>query len=142
MREFEELQTRLASLFGRPLPGNGEGERNSITLADWTPLVDVSEDGKEYLIKADLPGVKKEDVKVSIDNGVLTLSGERRSEKEEKGQKFHRIEKSYGSFQRSFTLPEGTDDAKIVAEFKDGVLNVRLPKSETAKSKSVAVKVE
>ena len=112
-----------------------------MTINDWAPLVDITEDEKEFLIKAELPEVKKDDVKVTVENNVLTLRGERKIEKEEKGKKFHRIERSYGSFERSFTLPEGTDPAKVSSEFKDGVLTVHLPKSPTAKPKAIEVKV-
>jgi HSP20 family protein len=85
--------------------------------------------------------VKKEDVKVTVENGVLTITGERKFEKEQKDKKYHRIERAYGSFFRSFTVPEGTDDAKVGAEFKDGVLKVHLPKGEKAKPKTLEVKV-
>ncbi|MBH0187604.1 MAG: Hsp20/alpha crystallin family protein, partial [Nitrospira sp.] len=95
----------------------------------------------EYLIKAELPEVKKEDVKVSVEDGVLTLSGERRQEKEEKGKKYHRVERSYGSFVRSFSLPESVDEGGVKAEYKDGVLNLHLPKTEKVKPKSIEVKV-
>ena len=138
-RELEEIQSRLSSLFGRtPLRGLGE---ETMTVNEWTPLVDITEDEKEYLIKAELPEVKKEDVKVTVENGTLSITGERKLEKEEKGKKFHRVERSYGSFMRSFTLPEGTTGDKVSAEFKDGVLKVHLPKSEEAKPKSIDVKV-
>jgi len=105
------------------------------------PTVDISESEGEYLIKAELPEVKKEDVKVTVENGVLTLQGERRQEKEEKGKKFHRVERSYGSFIRSFTLPESVDESMVKAEYKDGVLNLHLPKSERVKPKAIDVKV-
>jgi HSP20 family protein len=113
-----------------------------MTVSQWTPLVDISEDANEYLVKAELPELKKEEVKVSVENGELTISGERKSEKEEKGKKFHRIERSYGSFLRSFTLPESVNAEKVSAEFKDGVLSVHLPKDERAKPKSIEVKVQ
>jgi HSP20 family protein len=87
---------------------------------------------KEYSIKAELPGVNKEDVKVTVVGGVLSISGERKAEKEEKDKKYHRIERSYGSFIRSFTLPEGVSSDKIDAEFKDGILRLHLPKNEKA----------
>ena len=138
-RELEEIQSRLSSLFGRtPLKGLGE---ETMTVSEWTPLVDITEDEKEYLIKAELPEVKKEDVKVTVENGTLSITGERKFEKEEKGKKYHRVERAYGSFMRSFTLPEGTTGDKVSAEFKDGVLKVHLPKSEEAKPKSIDVKV-
>lgn len=140
-RDFEELENRLATAFGRfPARTNGEKEE-ALTPAEWAPLVDISEDDKEYVVKTELPEVKKEDVKVTVEDGVLSIAGERKFEKEEKGRKYHRIERAYGSFQRSFTLPEGADGTKVNAEFKDGVLTVRLPKSEKAKPKTVEVKV-
>ena len=112
-RELEEMQNRLSSLFGRtPLRGLTE---EPITLSEWTPLVDITEDEKEYLIKAELPEVKKEDVKVTVENGVLTMTGERKFEKEEKNKKYHRVERSYGSFMRSFSLPEAAAGSRIVA---------------------------
>jgi HSP20 family protein len=140
-KEVEELENRLASMWGmRPFRAE-RAEREAMTLAQWAPLVDVTEDEKEYLIKVELPEVKKEDVKVSVENGVLSISGERKFEKEEKDKKFHRVERAYGSFLRSFTLPEGADGSRVSAEFKDGLLKVHLPKSEKAKTKSIEIKV-
>lgn len=138
-QELNELQNRLTTLFGRtPLrPGNGE---EAITLADWAPVVDISEDDKEYVVKAELPGLKREEVKVTVEDGVLSISGERKAEKEEKTRKYHRIERSHGSFLRSFTLPEGCDPAQVNAEFKDGVLNVHLAKSPKAQPKAIEIK--
>jgi HSP20 family protein len=139
-RELEDIQNRLSSLFGRtPLRGLGE---EAMTVSEWTPLVDIAEDDKEYLIKAELPEVKKEDVKVTVENGVLTITGERKFEKEEKNKKYHRVERAYGSFMRSFTLPQGAAGDKINAQFKDGVLKVHLPKSAEAKPKPIDVKVD
>ena len=112
-----------------------------MTVAEWAPVVDISEDDKEYVIKADLPDVKKDDVKISVQDNVVGISGERKYEKEEKGKKYHRIERAYGRFMRSFTLPEDADGSKIAAEYKDGVLQVRLPKSEKAKPKTIEVKI-
>src|SRR5260370_20101317 len=104
-----------------------------MTTSAWAPLVDITEDDKEYLIKAELPEVKKEDVKVTIENGTLSISGQRKFEKEEKDKKYHRIERSYGSFVRSLPLPEGTKASKAAAEIKDGVLVMRLAQREEAK---------
>ncbi len=121
-REMEEFQNRLSTLFGRPLRRtNG---REEITLPEWTPLADITEDDKEYLIKAELPEMKKEDVKVTVENGVLTISGERKFEQEEKKKKYHRVERGYGTFMRSFTLPDDADFNKVNAQFKNGVLMV------------------
>ena len=141
LRELGSLENRLDRLFGVTWPSRN-GEKEAMTVAQWTPLVDISEDNNEYLVKAELPELKKEEVKVSVENGELTISGERKSEKEEKGKKFHRIERSYGSFLRSFTLPETVNGDKVSAEFKDGVLSVHLPKDEKAKPKSIEVKVQ
>jgi HSP20 family protein len=138
-REFEEMQNRLASLFGRRLP-LAEG-KEAFGLSEWMPPVDISEDDKEYTLKAELPGMSKDDIKVTVENGVLSITGERQAEKEAKDKKYHRIERSYGSFIRSFTLPEGASADKINAEFKDGILKLHLPKDEKAKSKTVDVKI-
>jgi len=138
-RELEDMSERLNRVFSRPaLRTNG---KENLTVADWMPTVDISETEAEYLIKAELPEVKKEDVKVTVENGVLTLQGDRRQDKEEKGIKFHRVERSYGSFVRSFTLPESVDESSVKAEYKDGVLNLHLPKSERVKPKAIDVKV-
>ena len=135
-RELEDMSERLNRVFSRPSLRNS-GKEN-LTVADWMPTVDISETEVEYLIKAE---VRKEDVKVTVENGVLTLQGERRQEKEEKGKRFHRVERSYGSFVRSFTLPESVDESSVKAEYKDGVLNLHLPKSEKVKPKAIDVKV-
>jgi HSP20 family protein len=111
------------------------------TNLQWRPTADITETDKEYLIKADLPEVKKEDIDISVDNGVLTLSGERRVEKSTENEKEHRRESFYGAFQRSFALPEDVDQDKITADCKDGVLKVHLPKSEAKKPKSIQVNV-
>ena len=139
-RELEEMSNRLNRIFHRPARRTGNG-KEALTIADWAPSVDISETDSEYLIKGELPGVKKEDVKVMLQDGVLTIQGERKQEKEEKGKKFHRVERSYGSFVRSFTLPDYVDDAKVKAEFKEGILNLHLPKSEKAKPKAIEVRV-
>lgn len=139
-RELEDLQKRMSTLFGRA-PLRKEGGKEDLTVAEWAPLVDIMEDDKEYLIKAELPEVKKEDVKVTVQNEVLTIAGERKFEKEEKGRKYHRVERAFGSFERSFTLPEDADGSKVTAEYKDGVLKIHLPKSERATPKSIEVKV-
>jgi HSP20 family protein len=140
-RELDEVQNRLGSFLGGRFPrfGNGNG---GLKLADWSPQVDITEDEKEYLIKADLPEMKKDEIKVNVENGVLTVSGERKTEKEEKNKKFHRIERSYGTFERSFALPDEADGSKVKAEFKEGVLRVHLPKNPVAKPKAIEVKVD
>jgi HSP20 family protein len=140
VKEMEELHNRLSNLFGRTPARLGEGKEESITVAEWAPLVDITEDDKEYIIKTELPEVKKEEVKVSVENGLLTIVGERKFEKEE-NKKYHRVERAYGRFIRSFVLPEGVDPDKVNAEFRDGVLKVHLAKSEQTKPKQIEVKV-
>ena len=138
-RELEDMRGRLNRLFGEPsFPRIGE---NGMSFSGWSPAVDVQETDKEYLIKADLPDVKKEDVKVELLDGTLTIEGERQQEKEEKGKTFHKIEREYGKFLRRFAMPSEVDASKVQADFKNGVLNVHLPKSATAKPKAIDVKV-
>ncbi len=139
-RELEDMNDRLNRVIGRGVARTGDA-REQLTRADWLPSVDISETETEYAIHAQLPAVRKEDVKVTVENGVLTMSGDRRNQTEEKGRRFHRVETSYGKFVRSFALPDDVDEAKVAAEFKDGVLNVRVPKSEKAKPRTVEVKL-
>ena len=140
MRDLEDMQRRMSSFFDIAPAGNG-GDKELLTASEWLPSVDISEDDKEFLVKAELPDVKKEDIKVHVENGVLTITGERKFEKEDKGRKYHRIERSYGNFTRSFTMPEAVKADKVTADFKDGVLHVCLPKDERAKPKTVEIKV-
>lgn len=139
-RELEDVSDRLNRMFGRSATGQGDG-REAMMLADWTPTVDVRENESEYLIKADLPHVKKDDVKVTVQEGILSIQGERKREEEKKGEKIHRVERAYGRFVRTFSLPDYVDESKVSADFKDGVLIVHLPKSEKAKPKAIEVKV-
>lgn len=143
-RELDEVNDRLNTFFGGfprfPVRFRTNGEE--IKLPDWSPLVDITEDEHEYLFKADLPEMKKDDVKVTIESGMLCISGERKTEKEEKNRKFHRLERAFGRFERSFTVPQDADTAKIAAQFKDGVLKIRLPKTPVAKPKPVDIKVQ
>jgi len=141
LQELEDVQNRLAGLMGsRHFKGGRDGEREAMMAAEWSPSVDVTEDKTGYHIKADLPEVKKEDIKVTISNGVLMLSGEREFEKEEKGKKYHRMERAYGRFMRTFDLPEDAAPDKVTADFKDGVLKVHIEKSEKARPKEIDVK--
>ena len=133
-KELDDFTNRLSSVLRR-----GDGEE-TMTVAEWTPAVDVSEDDKEYLIKAELPEIKRENVKVNVEHGVLTISGDRKMEKEEKGKRYHRVERAYGSYLRSFTLPDDADGEKVTAEFKEGVLSVHLPKNEKVKPRRIEVK--
>jgi HSP20 family protein len=140
-REMEEVQRRMSTLLGLNRRGALNGDEENITVPEWAPLVDIAEDDKEYLIKMELPEVQKEDVKVTVENGTLTISGERKAETEEKGRKFHRLERYYGRFERNFSLPEDADSSNVKAEFKDGMLRVHLTKNEKARPKQIEVKV-
>ena len=117
------------------------GDREALSIADWTPSCNVSETPEEYRIEAELPGVKQDDLEVQVENRVLTLRGERHEKKEEKGEKYHRVESSYGSFTRSFTLPEDADEHKIAAEYKDGLLTVRVARTERKESTARSIEI-
>ncbi len=118
-----------------------EGREERMSVAEWAPLVDISEDATEYRIKAELPEIRRENVKVTAEEGTLTISGERKFDKEENGMRYHRVERSYGSFVRNFSLPDDASAANVTAEFKEGVLTVHLAKTERPKPQQVEVKV-
>ena len=140
LRDLQNMSDRIDRLLaGRNIPSAGRDE--AMALVDWAPAVDVMETDDEFQIRAELPGVEKKDVKLSVENGVLLISGHREQEKEEKGKRYHKIERAYGNFARSFTVPETVDAEKVTAEFKNGLLTVRLPKSEKARPKSIEVEV-
>lgn len=139
-KELAEFERGLESFFGRGPATAGNGGEH-ITEELWAPVTDITEDDKEFVVKAELPDMKKEDVKVTVENGTLRISGERKAEKEEKTKKYHRIERSYGAFERIFALPEGADGTKVSADYKDGMLTVHLPKTAEAKPKAIEVKV-
>jgi HSP20 family protein len=139
-RELEDMQVRLDRMLGEVDRRKVQSDE-PFAFADWAPAVDVQETDAGFVVKADLPDMKKEDINVKLADGVLTIEGERKQEEEEKGKKFHRIERQYGQFIRRFALPADVDAANVKAEFKDGVLNVHLPKAPNAKPKSVEIKV-
>jgi HSP20 family protein len=139
-RGFDKLSDQIDRMFQARFPRFDNIEEN-LTVADWVPPVDIHETDKEFLVKAEIPEVKKDDVKITIEEGVLTIKGERKAEREEKGKTFHRTERMYGTFLRSFALPNEVEEAKAVAEFKDGMLTLHLPKSERAKPKTIEVKL-
>jgi len=134
--ELDDIQNRLNRLFV-----DKAVKTPADAFADFMPPVDVQETDNEFIVKADLPDVKKEDVKVHLQDGVLAIEGERRQEKEEKGKRFHKIEREYGKFVRRFAMPTEIDADKVRAEFKEGVLNVVLPKAPAAKPKLIDVKL-
>lgn len=135
--DFDDLFNRLMPASFSRFPRLETGMK-----VDWAPSADVSENESEFLIRAELPGVKKEDIKVKVSDGVLTLEGERRQEKEEKGEKMHRVERFYGSFSRSFALPDNADVSGVKAESKDGLLTIKIPKLKSTPTRAVDVKVE
>jgi HSP20 family protein len=128
---------RMFNTFFRNEPGD-----DSLANAGWNPAVDIAEHDDAFVVKVELPGVAKDEVKIVSQENMLTIRGEKKQEKESKGSNFHRVERSYGVFQRSFTLPSTVKGEKIEATFKDGVLTVTLPKAEEAKRKEVEVKVK
>jgi len=136
-REMENMLRDYAPFFSRAL-----SHRSGDEFGNWKPLANITETDKEYLIKAELPEVKKEDVKITLDDGVITISGERRKEQEFKNANEIRVESSYGSFSRSFALPDNVDAKAITAESKDGVLKVHVPKTAGAKGEARKIEVK
>lgn len=134
LREMEEL-------FGHHGRLGGRSGMDLLPKGDWTPRVDIAETDKNFVIKMEIPEVEKKDVKVSVENGVLSISGERKQEKEEKGKHFHRMERYYGSFDRAFTLPDNIDQTHLDATFKDGMLTVELPKLAETRKESIEVQI-
>ena len=134
--ELDEIQQRLNRLFLERTAKTGEAN-----FADFMPAVDIEETDTDFIVKADLPDVKKDEIKVHVQEGVLAIEGERKQQKEEKGKRFHKIEREYGRFVRRFALPTEVDAAKVRAEFKDGVLSVVLPKAPAVTPKMIDVKI-
>ena len=139
--DMDTLFDQFSRSFGRLPARRGGTGQETMTIHDWSPSVDVSETDDDYRIKVELPGVNKQDVKVSIHEGVLTIQGERKFESEEKNRKYHRVEREYGRFARSFVLPENVDETSVDASHTDGLLIVTLGKVEQAKPQSIEVKV-
>lgn len=134
---FSEMEDIFKN-YNRALARTQQNE--GMLSSDWTPSVDITENDKEFLIKVELPEVKKEDISINVNNGVVTISGERQSETRDEKQ--HRVERFYGSFSRSFSLPENVKEDDISADNKDGMLYVHLPKSEAEKPKKIQVDIK
>ncbi len=136
------------SLFNRLMPAAVAAwprlglRNNNGNSPEWAPSADISETDKEYLIRAELPAVKKEDVQVTVDNGVIMIKGERKQQREDKNEKFHRVETFYGSFERSFSLPDDVNADAIRCDSKDGVLSIHLPKVVAPKNKPTTITVQ
>lgn len=148
VRELDELAHRFSKFLGQlPLgsreePGLGHLSRESLSLADWSPAVDISEDTKGYSLKMDMPDVRKEDIKVTVRNGALEIMGERKATKEEKDETRHRVERVCGTFYRSFTLPDDVETTGVKALCRDGVLTITLAKSAQSNPKQLTVPIE
>lgn len=136
--EFATMEREMNRVFDRLFNGGVE----DASVSTWLPAVDIVEQENEYLVHVELPGVDKNDVKINLVNSVLTIKGEKKFEKEENKKNYHRSERVYGSFQRSFTLPNTIKADKIEAAYNDGVLIITLPKAEEAKPKEIEVKVK
>ncbi len=139
-REIGALQSEVNRLFGTFFDTQAGGG-GAVAPRRWVPAMDLVEDGDHYVLRADLPGVREDDVKIELDDNVLTVSGERKSQHDEQRDGYRRIERSYGSFSRSLTVPDGIDPERIEASFDGGVLEVRVPKPERAKPRRVAISV-
>ena len=135
------MQREINRMFDSFFRG-GLSEDDALVASDWSPAVDIAEHDNEYTVKLELPGVSKEDVKITMQNNVLTVRGEKRKEKETKGSSYHRVERSYGTFQRNFTLPSTVKADKIDASYAEGILTIVLPKAEEARAKQIEVKVK
>ena len=138
--EFDSLFNRLMPTMFNRWPGRASAANGD--SAQWAPTADISESDAEFLIRASLPAVNKDDVKVTVDNGMITIEGERKLQKEDKNEKLHRVESFYGHFARSFSLPESVDQDAIRCESKEGVLTVHIPKVQQPKLQSKQIKVE
>jgi HSP20 family protein len=140
-RDLVSLQDRMNRVFDDAFRGQRGAHEDWALGGSWAPSVDIYEHNGNLVLKAELPGIDPKDVDVRVENNVLTLRGERKIDDEVKQESYHRVERSYGSFTRSFTLPNVVDTDKIKADFKDGVLQLVLPKREEAKPKQIAINV-
>ncbi len=142
---FEEMERRLEGFFGRPFSLFGPSWFPRLKMPEMeelSPTVDIFEEGGDVVVKAELPGIKKEDIDVRLTDSTITISGEKKREEKVEKKGYHRIERSYGSFARAFTLPSEVQTDKAKAQFKDGILEIRAPKTEEAKQKEKKVLVE
>jgi len=140
-REIPLLRHHMDRLFNEMLGRNGGAEQEGLATGAWIPQIDIAETPESIVLKADLPGIAKDDVEISIENNTLTLRGERKMEQETKDKQVYRLERSYGTFARSFTLPPIVDTERAHADFTNGVLTLTLPRREESKPKQIKVKV-
>ena len=138
LRELGSLQNEMNRLFNTvfeaPVPGNGGS-----TMRRWVPSMDLVETDEHFVLRADLPGMSEEDIKIEFEDGTLTVSGERKAEHESKSEGYYRVERAFGSFSRSLTLPQGIDAEAVTASFDRGVLEVRIPKPEERKPRRIEI---
>jgi HSP20 family protein len=138
MGNLQSFQHEMNRMFNQFFPG-GNGEEAGSGLSTWTPPVDIYERDDGLVIKAELPGVSKDDVSIDVHQNTLILRGQRKHEADVKDEQYHRVERTYGTFQRSFVLPTMVDQEKVQATFKNGVLELHLPKLESAKPRRIAI---
>jgi HSP20 family protein len=140
-RDLVNLRRRFNQLFDESEISR-ESDENPISTAAWYPAADIYENKDEYVFKVELPGISKDDVNLEFEKGTLTIKGERKVEKEVNEENYHRFERAYGTFSRSFSLPRSVDDKKISAKMKDGILELKVPKAEEAKPKAIPIKID
>ena len=136
VRELMTMNDRLNRIFDEAFGG----QNGALEHGQWAPAVDLREEENEFILQADMPGMKKEDIDINVENSVLTIQGERRFEAEDRRESYHRVERAYGRFVRSFTLPTRVKADAITASYKDGILEVVIPKAEESKPKKIAIK--
>lgn len=139
-QELLRLHERINRLFN--LSHHHEFESDELISGNWTPACDIVETGDALIVRAELPGCRREDIEISLENGVLTLRGHRELEQETQERTYHRIERSYGKFARSFTLPRSVDADRISANITDGVLEIRMPRREETRPRQISINVD
>ncbi len=137
LRELGSLQSEMNRLFNTVF--DAPSDTSGTMLRRWVPAMDLVESGEHFVLRADLPGMSEEDIQIELEDGTLTVSGERKAEHEEREEGFHRVERSFGAFSRSLTLPKGVDADAVSAHFDRGVLEVRIPKPEQRKPRRISI---
>ena len=135
LREINSLQSEMNRLFNTAFDSGSSGP----ALRRWVPAMDLVESGEQFILRADLPGMSEEDIQIEFEDGTLTVAGERKAEHEQREEGFHRVERSFGAFSRSLTLPKGVDGDAVSASFDRGVLEIRIPKPETQKPRRISI---
>ena len=139
LRELSSLQTEMNRLFNTVFDAPTEGGNRGATMRRWMPAMDLVESADHFVLRADLPGVSEDDVKIELEDGTLTVSGERKAEHEAREEGYYRVERAFGSFSRSLTLPKGVDPEAVTASFDRGVLEIRVPKPEERKPRRIEI---